>query len=140
MKKLLFLIMVVIVVITISLKVNYKAHISLSFGNNIKSNYQYHYQDTRPKDITNDILDNIKISDRYLQNILVKADNIYIDLNGLLVNKNNFKDLNKLLEVMRKYTKEKITIILKDENNYDDYLLNKWIFKIKSNYDIMVER
>lgn len=140
MKKLLFIIMVTIVVITISLKVNYKAHISLSFGNNIKSNYCYPYQDTRPKDITNDILDNIKINEHHIQNLLVKADNIYIDLNDLIITKNSFKDLNHLFDTMRKYTKERITIILKEENNYDDYLLNKWIFKIKNNYDIMVKR
>lgn len=140
MKKIFFLLMIIIIIITISIKVNYKAHITLVFGNNIKGNYVYQYNNTRLLDIINDIKNNIKINDRYLQNILVKSDMIYLDLNNIDINKNNFMDINKLLETIRNYTKEKLIIVLREENNSNDKMINKWIFHFKNKYDIIIKR
>ncbi len=140
MKKILFIICIIIIIITISLKVNYKAHITLSFGNNIKSNYNYLYKDTRIDDIIDDINNNKKISDRYIQNILVKSDNIYLDLNGLVIKRYDISKLNKLFETIRNFTKENVIVFLREEKNNDDKLINSWIFKIKDNYDIIIER
>ncbi len=140
MKKILFLISIVIIIITISIKVNYRAHISLSFGNNIKSNYIYYYDDTRFKDIISDIEKNIKLNNRHIQNILVRADNIYLDLNNIEVTKNDIYDLNNLLAYLRSFTKENIIIILKKEEYSSNNLINNWIFKIKNKYDIMIKR
>ena len=140
MKKILFLISIVIIIITISIKVNYRAHISLSFGNNIKSNYIYYYDDTRFKDIISDIEKNIKLNNRHIQNILVRADNIYLDLNNIEVTKNDIYDLNNLLAYLRSFTKENIIIILKKEEYSSNNLINNWIFKIKNKYDIMRKR
>lgn len=140
MKKLLFITIIVIVIITISIKVNYKAHITLVFGNNMSGNYIYKYQDTRISDIVSDITDNIKIHDRYIQNLLVKADAIYIDLNDLDINKNNVKSLNDLLNIIRIYTKEKVIIILREEKNNTDTIINRWISQISDKYDIIIKR
>ena len=140
MKKILFLISIIIIIITISIKVNYRAHISLSFGNNIKSNYIYYYDDTRFKDIISDIEKNIKLNNRHIQNILVRADNIYLDLNNIEVTKNDIYDLNNLLAYLRSFTKENIIIILKKEEYSSNNLINNWIFKIKNKYDIMIKR
>ncbi len=133
MKKIIFLLIILIIIIVISIKVNYKAHITLSFGNNISSTYVYKYQDTRLIDIINDIKNNIKIRDRYIQNILVRADMIYLDLKELNINKNNLDELNNLLALIRSYTKERIYII-----NNNDILTKRWIFKIKDKYDIII--
>ncbi len=140
MKKLLFLVSVIIIILTISLKVNYKSHITLSFGNNIKGTYNYLYKQTRINDITNDIKNNIKIKDKYIQNLLVKSEQIYFDFNDLDVNKNNIYDIEQLIQLIRNYTKEKIMIVIREERNSDDKIINKWIFKIKDKYDIMIKR
>ncbi len=140
MKKILFCLTILILVIVISMKVNYKDHIIFSFGNNINSNYKYYYSDTRIDDIIDDIDKNILINDRYIQNILVKADYIYLDLNGLILNSQSVINIETLLEKIRSYTKEKMIVILRKEESSIDKAINKWIFKLTDKYDIMVKR
>lgn len=140
MKKILFCITILILVIVISLKVNYKDHIILSLGNNISSDYKYYYSDTRIEDIIDDIDKNILIKDRYIQNILVKADCIYFDLNNLMLNKQSIMSVEALIDKIRSYTKEKVVVILRKEETSMDKSLNQWIFKLTDKYDIMVKR
>lgn len=140
MKKILFCITILILVIVISLKVNYRSHIIFSLGNNINSDYRYYYNDTRVEDIIDDIDNNILVNDRHIQNLLVKADFIYLDLNELTLNSQSVINIEILLEKIRSYTKEQVIVILRKEESSIDKSINKWIFKLTDKYDIMIKR
>lgn len=140
MRKILFCITILILVIFISLKVNYKDHIIFSLGNNINSDYKYYYSDTRIEDIIDDIEKNILISDRYIQNILVKAECIYLDLNNLMLNNQSIINIETLIAKIRSYTKEDVVVILRNEESTKDKSINNWIFKLADKYDIMIKR
>jgi len=109
------------------------------FGNN-KNDYNYFYNDTRIKDILIDIDNNIKIKDKYIQNILVKANYIYIDLNNLVLNYNSINEIEKLFNKIRLFSKEKIIVILSNNNEVLAKSINNRIFKIKDKYDIIIKR
>lgn len=140
MKKILFCVFILVVIFIIGYKVKYKSNIILSFGNNNIGNYNYYYNDTRIKDILYDIDNNIKIKDKYIQNILVRSKYIYINLNNLVINTNIIKDLELLFKLIRKYTKEKIVIIPLTNGEVIHKSVNNWIFKNKDKYDIIIER
>lgn len=141
MKKIIFMLIIIILIIIISIKVNYKINISIYFGNNNSSSkYIYRYYDTRIEDIIEDIDNNITINNKNIQNILVKANNIYLDLNELYLSKNFIYDIESLIIKIRSFSKEKIIIILRNNDNAVDNDINKWIFEIKDKYDIIIKR
>ena len=140
MKKILFCIIILILIIVISLKVNYKSNIIFSLGNNINSDYKYYYNDTSIEDIIDDIDNNVLINERHIQNLLVKADFIYLDLNELTLNNQSIITIEKLLEKIRSYTKERLIVILRKEESSIDKSINKWIFKLTDKYDIIIKR
>lgn len=144
MKKILFVILVLIFIVLIFMTNNYQSNIVMTFGNNKNSNYVYKYNDTRIIDIINDINNNIKIHDRNIQNILVKADTIYIDLNGLDINiykiLKEIENIENLIITIRRYSKENIVIqLLNDDNNINNFI-NRRIFNIKKKYGIIIKR
>lgn len=139
MKKIFFCLLIFIIIVIIGIKVNYKSNIILYFGNN-KNDYNYFYNDTRIKDILIDIDNNIKIKDKYIQNILVKANYIYIDLNNLVLNYNSINEIEKLFNKIRLFSKEKIIVILSNNNEVLAKSINNRIFKIKDKYDIIIKR
>lgn len=140
MKKILFIIIIVSIVITIYVFKNKKSNIEFYIGNNEHTKYVYNYIDTKIEDIIDDINDNILINDRYIQNILIKSNTIYFDLNDLVLNKNSFNQIELLLSKIRLYSKEKIIIIPRKENSIIDSKMNNWIFKLKDKYDIIIKR
>lgn len=141
MKKIIFCIIIIISIIYIYIFKNKKSNIEFFIGNNVHNKYVYSYIDTKIEDIIDDIDDNIVINDRTIQNILIKSNNIYLDLNNLILNKNSFNQIDILLKKIRLYSKEKIIVILrKDNKDSIDNKMNNWIFKLKDKYDIIIKR
>jgi hypothetical protein len=118
----------------------------LTFSNQINGNYVYNYHDTRITDIKNDILRNVQINNKNIQFLLVKASEIYLDLNDLVINDDynaiveNMTDLDELLSLMRKYSKEKIIIKLLEEKNDKNIYINKKVKLTSQKYDIIIMR
>lgn len=139
MKKILFIILITIIVIIISIMVNYKTDYNIYFGD-YNNKYVYKYNDTRIEDIIDDIENNIKIKDKYIQNLLVKSNNIYINLNNLYISNHTNMNIEELLITIRKYSKEKIIVILRNEDKIIDKTINNMIFKIREKYDIIIMR
>lgn len=139
MKKIFFCIIILIIIIFISIKVNYKANYNLYIGNN-NGDYSYLYNDTRIEDIISDIDKNIIINNKHIQNLLVRANSIHIDLNDLVINKNSIVQIELLLKNIRTFTKENIVIVLRKDNTRIDKMLNNMIFKLKDKYDIIIKR
>ena len=139
MKKILFIILITIIVIIISIMVNYKTDYNIYFGD-YNNKYVYKYNDTRIEDIIDDIENNIKIKDKYIQNLLVKSNNIYINLNNLYISNHTNMNIEELLITIRKYSKEKIIVILRNEDKIIDKTINNMIFKIREKYDILIMR
>ena len=140
MKKIIICFLIVFTIICIYIYKNKKIDIVFYIGNNGYNKYTYNYIDTKIEDIIDDIDDNILISDRNIQNILVKANKIYFNLNDLILNKNSFNKVELLLKKLRIYSKEKIFVILRKDNNAFAYKINRWIFKLKDKYDIIITR
>ncbi len=139
MKKIIFCLFILLVIGFISIKVNYKQNYNFYIGNN-KGMYYYLYNDTRIDDLIYDIDRNIIINKKNIQNLLVTSNIIYVNLNDLVVNKNSLIKIDELLKKIRYYTKEKIVIELREENNKLDRSLNTLIFKLKYKYDIIIKR
>ncbi len=140
MKKIIFCLIILALIIIISMKVNYKSDINLYMGDYYENEYVYRYKDTRVEDIIRDIDDNIVIKNKHIQNLLVKANNIYFDLNDLYLNKYSIGYINELLYKLRVYSKENIIIILRKGNTIIDKNINSWIFQLKDKYDIIIKR
>ena len=145
MKKILFIIFVFMSVLIIYMKYSTQKKLILSFGN-INAEYNYTYDDTRITDIINFINNNGKIKNRNIQNILIKATYVYIDLNDLIkcdnyqIAINNINDLEKLVALIRKYCKEKIVIkFIEDNDNLSTYVNEKVMITLKK-YDIIFMR
>ena len=146
MKRIINFFIVIFLVISIYNKYSYQKPLTLSFGNTINGNYIYKYNNTRVTDIINEINNNHKIDNRNIQNILIKATTIYIDLNELIIcndyncTYSNVKDLEKLISIIRKYCKEKIIIrLLSNENEVNNYI-NQKVMILTKNYDIITMR
>ena len=139
MKKILFIIVILSSICIIGIKVNYKSNYDISIGSNT-SYYNYIYYDTRIEDIINDIDKNIYIKNKHIQNILVTSNNIYIYLNGLYINNKSLYYIEELFKCIRNYSKEKIIVILRSDDNLMDRMLNDMIFKLKDKYDIIIKR
>ena len=118
----------------------------MSFGNTINGNYIYKYEDTRVTDVINDIKNNNKIDNRNIQNILIKSSTIYLDLNDLINCSNydcttaNLADLEILLDLIRKYCKEKIIIRLLSQDNDITSYTNEKVMILAKKYDIITMR
>ena len=140
MKKILFCIFIILSILGIYFKYNIKETSTLCFSSRKKCNFNYLYKDTRIEDIINDIENNITINGKTILNILVKSKYIYIDLNNLYLNKNSYTNIDRLLSLIRKYTKEKIVVILCKKNDISTNNMNKWIFKLREKYDIIITR
>lgn len=140
MKKIIFCLTILIIVFFIGVKVNYRSNINFYMGDDYKSEYVYRYKDTRVEDIIRDIDDNIVINGKHIQNLLIRANNIYINLNDLYLNKYSIGYINELLYKLRSYSKENIIIILRNGNTIIEKKINSWIFQLKDKYDIIVER
>lgn len=138
---------------------NFKTYNNLIYSNLNKLeryvNFEKH-NDYRITDLVRDINDNIRIDNKSIQNILIKADLITLKIGK---NELNYKkstkninelfdycdqllgDLEKLLVVLRKYSKEKIVMIgyfniySEIDNSYFDYI-NEKTYKLCSKYDI----
>ena len=125
-----------------------------NLGKKLENNVIYSNDgDYRIIDLINDIKDNKEFSynrrEYTLDNTLIKADIIFISIgmNDLRYNKNNnnydyidevIKDLDELLKLIRKYSKEKIYIFnyynLGDMTNY----VNKRLDNISGKYKINI--
>lgn len=140
MKKILFCAFIILIVLYIYFEFSKQQPLSFCFSNTIKCDYNYKYKDTRLEDIIYDIEKNKLITGKHIQNLFVKSSTIYLDLNNLYLNKNSFSYINNLLEILRLYSKEKIVVILSNENNITANNINKWIFKLKEKYDIIISR
>ena len=146
MKRIINIFIVIFLIITIYNKYSYQKPLILSFGNTINGNYVYKYNDTRVTDIINDIKNNKKINNRNIQNILVKSSTIYLDLNNLINCFNydctytNLADLEVLIDLIRRYSKEKIIIrLLSQKNNLANYT-NEKVMILAKKYDIITMR
>lgn len=146
MKRIIKVVIIFYLIIFIYNKYNYQKPLIFSIGNTINGNYVYKYNNTRVTDIINDIKNNKKINNRNIQNILVKASTIYLDLNNLVNCSNydcvyiNSSDLEELLIIMRKYSKERIIIrLLSQENEYTNYI-NEKVMILAKKYDIITMR
>lgn len=146
MKRIIIITMVFYLVVYICNKYPNRDKLIISFGNNINGNYTYYYNNTKITDIINDIKYNHKINNRNIQNILVKSATVYLDLNNLFnySNYNNIKtnlvDIEKLINLIKKYSKGQINIILlKDKTELADYTNQKIMISFKK-YDIMFLR
>ena len=146
MKRIINVFIIFFIIVFIYNKYSYQKPLIFSIGNRINGNYTYKYDNTRLPDIINDIKNNTMINDRHIQNILVKSSTIYLDLNDL-INCNNYncvysniEDLNLLLELIRKYSKEKIIIrLLNIDTEISDYI-NEKVMILAKKYDIITMR
>lgn len=146
MKRIINLFIIIFLIITIYNKFSYQKSLIMSFGNTINGNYIYKYEDTRVTDIINDIKNNNKIDNRNIQNILIKSSTIYLDLNDLINCSNydctttNLVDLEILLDLIRKYCKEKIIIRLLSQDNDITSYTNEKVMILAKKYDIITMR
>ena len=145
MKKILLFLLISLSIYHLYNRYSKQPNLVLSFGD-IKAEYNYKYDDTRITDIINDIKINKKIDNKHIQNLLVKASYIYIDLNGLIKCNNykgvleNVNDLEKLIVLIKKYSKEKITIkLLNNNDDIHEYANQKLMVYLKK-YDIIFMR
>ena len=145
MKKIILVFFVFFTIYALNYKYSKQPNLVLSFGS-IDAEYNYKYNDTRITDIINDINNNKKINNRPIQNILIKATYIYIDLNNLIKCDNynscvkNIDDLEILIALIRKYSKEKIIIKYLDSSNDIDTFTNQKIMVRLKKYDIIYMR
>lgn len=161
--KFLFSIFLIIFIVFVIYKFNVdKKNISLFIGDfnskgfyNLYSN-NYSYNEMRTTDLINDIKDNKKIGNRFLQNYLVKSNLISInvginDVLSILESSNlseyydyfdsYLKDVEDLFKLIRIYDKEKIVFIgiynpfIDSYNDYFSYLNGK-LYNLCLDYDI----
>ena len=145
MRKIFILVVVIASVMLIYKSTNRSEILVFSIGNN-HGDIVYNPENARITDIILDIEKNKEIEDKYMQNILVKASHIEIDITSF-VSLNNYKavlsqmeDLEKLFALLRKYSKEKIEIKLLTEQSEIARYTNHKIAILSKNYDIIITR
>lgn len=139
MRKILFLLFIFFVVYIIGFKVNYNDNVDFYVGKKV-GKYYFIKKEVRIEDLKHSIRDNINIYDKKIQTILVKSNNVYIDLNYFILNKNSFKNSEELFDILRYYNKENIVVKLRKENTIMDKKFNIWILSLKDKYDIIIMR
>lgn len=146
MKKLLFVFILTILIMIIYNNYSKQKRLTLTFGDGYYENYNYVYNDTKITDLINDIKYNKKIENRYIQNILIKASTIYLNLNNLFNYEDyekimvSIEDLENLIVLLRKYCKEQIIIKLIEGESEYSYYANKKIRLSLEKYDIIFVR
>lgn len=146
MKKLLFVFILTILIMIIYNNYSKQKRLILTFGDGYYGNYNYVYNDTKITDLINDIKYNKKIENRYIQNVLIKASTIYLNLNNLFNYEDyekimvSIEDLENLIVLLRKYCKEQIIIKLIEGESEYSYYANKKIRLSLEKYDIIFVR
>lgn len=136
MKKILFILFIIFIVYVIYLKNINEDNIVLSIGYDINCDYKYEINNLRVNDINDDIDNNKKIRDRYIQNILIKSNKVIVDLNKIENINNDYLYLCDLLTTIRKYNRKNIVVFLNKDNTYS----NNEIFNLIDSYDIIIKR
>jgi len=145
MKNIFFLFLIIISVILIYMFANKDKDLVFSLGQDT-GDINYISTDYRITDIIIDIENNINIDGYDIQNLLVKATTINIDLNQYMYIKDyssiisQIKDLEDLYKLIRKYSKENINVQLLPEEDILYEYANKKIILLFKKYDIMVVR
>lgn len=145
MKKIIILILICASIFMIYYFNNKNEKLVFSIGNDTGDVF-YKLENGRITDIIIGIETNQEIGDYDFQYLLVKATTISIDINSFMVLNsyssilNQLNDLEKLLILIKKYSKEKIVIILiKDNTEFAEYA-NQKISILCKKYDIMITR
>lgn len=145
MKKLLFLILLVILLFFIYKATFQKETLFLTIGSK-EGDIYYDKEDLRITEISMAIAQNEMVSDRTFQNALVKASTIQIDANRIIrlttyrALLTQLDDLEELFILMRKYCKEKISILPLKENSEMASYMNQKISILGKKYDIIISR
>jgi len=145
MKKIIIFFLITISIALIYKYTNKKETLIFSIGANF-GHISYKMENARVTDIIIDIETNREINGRKIQNILVKATEVIIDLNQFIhLNSHvgvtsQLKDLKEAFALIRKYNKEKITVKLLDEQGDLARYANQKISILAGEYDIMVTR
>jgi len=145
MKKIIILILIILSIALIYRYTNRKDFLVFSIGND-EGDISYKPENARVTDIIIDIVANREIEDRKIQNILVKAKEVIIDLNNFVILNSHvglitqLNDLKEVFTLLRKYNKEKITVILLDEQSELAEYANKKITLLSKKYGIEVIR
>jgi citrate lyase alpha subunit len=144
MKKIIVIVIVIMLILAVYKNTRKEEFLSFSLGG--IGDIIYEAKDKRITDIIIDIESNIEIDGRPIQNILVKASEIEIDLNQFITLKTydsaitQMKDLEVLFSLLKKYCKENISVILiRGDNELTEYT-NQKIAILTNKYDIMLKR
>lgn len=145
MKKILIILLVIISIFAIYIFTSKKHNMTFAIGLT-NSDINYNPESYKITDIIIDIENNIDIDGYAIQNLLVRSNNITINLNKYIKLKDyetiisQLSDLETLLKLIRKYSKEKITIKLLEEKNILYEYANKKIILLSEKYDIIILR
>ena len=145
MRKIFFVVFILILISVIYFCTYKKSTILFSIGN-LNGDISYVPEYTRITDIIIDIENNINVDGNKIQNLLVKAFRIELDLANYVKFENyndvitGMNDVEDLIINIKKYTKEKIMINLLEEQNILYEYANKKILLLAKKYDIMILR
>lgn len=145
MRKIFFVVFILILISVIYFCTYKKSTILFSIGN-LNGDISYVPEYTRITDIIIDIENNINVDGNKIQNLLVKAFRIELDLTNYVKFENyndviiGMNDVEDLIINIKKYTKEKIMINLLEEKNILYEYANKKILLLAKKYDIMILR
>lgn len=145
MKKLFFLLMISILIFSIYKITNRKSNLFFSIGNT-NGDFYYNKEDMHISEVKMGIEQNEEIHEKKIQYLLVKSSRIQIDCNAFFRLTSydriltQIHDLEELIVLIRKYCKEKIEIILlQEQSELADYS-NKKISILCQKYDIIIKR
>lgn len=145
MRKIFFVVFILILISVIYFCTYKKSTILFSIGN-LNGDISYVPEYTRITDIIIDIENNINVDGNKIQNLLVKAFRIELDLTNYVKFENHndvitgINDVEDLIINIKKYTKEKIMINLLEEKNILYEYANKKILLLAKKYGIMILR
>lgn len=145
MRKIFFVVFILILISVIYFCTYKKSTILFSIGN-LNGDISYVPEYTRITDIIIDIENNINVDGNKIQNLLVKAFRIELDLTNYVKFENyndvitGMNDVEDLIINIKKYTKEKIMINLLEEKNILYEYANKKILLLAKKYGIMILR
>lgn len=145
MRKIFFVVFILILISVIYFCTYKKSTILFSIGN-LNGDISYVPEYTRITDIIIDIENNINVDGNKIQNLLVKAFRIELDLTNYVKFENyndvitGINDVEDLIINIKKYTKEKIMINLLEEKNILYEYANKKILLLAKKYGIMILR
>ena len=141
-----FFVVFILILISVIYFCTYKKSTILFIIGNLNGDISYVPEYTRITDIIIDIENNINVDGNKIQNLLVKAFRIELDLTNYVKFENyndvitGMNDVEDLIINIKKYTKEKIMINLLEEKNILYEYANKKILLLAKKYDIMILR